>query len=157
MATPENCLGHQSRAERRNKIQRLHESPVETPDENLKMLIKKGPTSEETSLKGLEEYFADKSGWKVLEDGGVLSIPVVEFRMMDQPKPADFNESKETKIEHYPVGQTIEDLNALVLAKFKEEKENFLAAGMSEEESERFANVATLKFPLFSALAGRRG
>ena len=90
MATPDECLGHQIRAERSKKIEKLLKSPLETPDENLKVVIKKGPTSEETSLKGLEEFFAIKSGWKVIEDGGVLSIPVVEFRMMDQPKPQDF-------------------------------------------------------------------
>ena len=56
-------------------------------DENLTVLIKKGPVSVETSLKELEENYASKPEWKVIEDGGVLSIPMEEFRMINPPKP----------------------------------------------------------------------
>ena len=52
----------------------------------MKVLIKKGPVSVETSLKELEEIYASKPEWKVIEDGGVLSIPVEEFRMNDPQK-----------------------------------------------------------------------
>jgi hypothetical protein len=58
---------------------------VRHPDENLRVLIKKGPVSEETSLKELEENYARKPEWKVIEEGGVLSIPVEEFRMIINP------------------------------------------------------------------------
>ena len=55
-------------------------------DKNLRVLIKKGPVSEETSLKKLEDYFANTPEWKVIEDGPVLSIPLEEFRIIDPPK-----------------------------------------------------------------------
>ena len=71
MATVENCLGNQSRVMRKNKIKMLLESPLKSPDKNLKVLIKKGPLSEERSLKELEEYFALRPEWKVIKDGGV--------------------------------------------------------------------------------------
>ena len=112
MTTRENCLGHQSRFERKNKIKILLESPLKSPDKNLKVLIKKGPVSKETSLKELEDYFASKPEWKVIEDGGVLSIPLEEFRMVDPPKPdrsgrVAFDRKKEgksTKVEDYTGG-----------------------------------------------------
>ena len=75
------CLGHGERGARRNKIRRHLKSPLKNPDENLRVLIKKGPVSVETSLKELEEDYAGKPEWKVIEEGGVLSIPVED----DQP------------------------------------------------------------------------
>ena len=53
MATPDECLGHQIRAERSKKIEKLLKSPLETPDENLKVVIKKGPTSEPQGSGGI--------------------------------------------------------------------------------------------------------
>ena len=54
-------MGHQGRVERKNKIKMLLESPLKCPDKNLKVLIKKGPVSgQETSLKELEDYFANR-------------------------------------------------------------------------------------------------
>ena len=85
MTTLDNCVGHQIRVERKNKIKILLESPLKSLDKNLKVLIKKGPVSEDTSLNELEDYFASKPEWKVIEDGGVLSIPVEEFRMINLP------------------------------------------------------------------------
>ena len=41
----------------------------------------------ETSLKELEENYASKAEWKVIEGGGVLSVPVEEFRIINPPKP----------------------------------------------------------------------
>ena len=81
------CLGHSERGVRGNKIKRMLDSPQETPDENLRVLIKRGPKKEETSLKELEENYASKPEWKVIEGGGVLSVPVEEFRMINIPKP----------------------------------------------------------------------
>ena len=53
MAHSSTCLGHKEREERANKIIRLATRPKETPDENLRVLIKKGPVLVETSLMEL--------------------------------------------------------------------------------------------------------
>ena len=114
-----------------NKIKKLLKSSPKTLDDTRRMLIKKGPVSVETSLKELEENYASKPEWKVIEEGGVLSIPVEEFRMIDPQKPENFGKAKGkkgTKIENYTVGQTIENLNSLVLTKYNEEKEKSKAA-----------------------------
>ena len=67
------CLGHEVRSARKNKITKLSTSLIKVPDEDKIVLIKKGPVSVETSLKELEENYARKPEWKVIEDGGVLS------------------------------------------------------------------------------------
>ena len=85
MADTSTCLGHKEREDRRNKIVNLASKPKETPDETCRVLIKKGPVSVETSLKELEENYESKPEWKVIEEGGVLSIPVEEFRMINPP------------------------------------------------------------------------
>ena len=149
------CLGHREREARKNKISKLLGSPLENPDESLRVLIKKGPVSVETSLKEVEENYASKPEWKVIEEGGVLSIPVEEFRMIDPQKPENFGKAKGkkgTKIENYTVGQTIENLNSLVLTKYNEEKEKIKATGKSKAECERLAEATAYKLPLFSAL-----
>ena len=84
---PNNCVGHKLREERRQKIKKLQNSELVVLDENLRLLIKKGPVSVETSLRELEENYASKPEWKVIEGGGVLSVPVEEFRMINLPKP----------------------------------------------------------------------
>ena len=154
MAEPSECLGHAERYVRMKKIEKIRASPAfESLDEDKKVLIKKGPVSVETSLKKLEENYASTSSWKMIEDGGVLSVPVEDFRMIDLQKPEDFGKvKKETKIESYTVGQTIENLNSLILSKYNEEKERFMSAGKSETLSEQLANAATCRFPLFSAV-----
>ena len=81
MAESSVCFGHQERGSRKNKITKLTTSLMKFPDEGKKILIKKGPVSLETSLKELEENYARKPEWKVIEEGGVLSIPVEEFRI----------------------------------------------------------------------------
>ena len=104
---------------------------MKSPNKNLKVLIKKGPISVETSLKELEENYASKPEWKVIEEGGVLSIPVEEFRMINPPKPdhsgsIGFDKKKrgeERQIDSYPVAQTVNNLNEQVLVKYNEEKE----------------------------------
>ena len=52
-----NCLGHEQRGERANKIKKLLKSSPKILDEpgTHRVLIKKGPISVETSLKDLEE------------------------------------------------------------------------------------------------------
>ena len=116
------CVGHPLRSERLKKTQELLNSPPGVTDKKLKILIRKGSTLVETSLQDLEESFAFNPSWKAIECGEVVSIPVVEFRTIDQHKPDAFEKTSETQIEHYSVTQTISDLEALVLAKFNEEK-----------------------------------
>ena len=75
--------------------------------------------------------------------------------MIDLQKPENFGKAKGkkgTKIENYTVGQTIANLNALVLTKYNEEKAKSEAAGKSKAEAERLAAAASYKLPLFSAL-----
>ena len=86
MAEPNVCLGHGERGGRRNKINKLLTSSQQTPYGNLRVLIKMGPVSEELSLKELEKIYANKPEWKVVEEGGVLSIPVEEFRITNPQK-----------------------------------------------------------------------
>ena len=79
MADSSTCLGHKEREARTNKIGKLSTRPKATPDENCRVLIKKGPESVETSLKELEDIYENKPEWKVIEDGGVLSIRIGEI------------------------------------------------------------------------------
>ena len=65
------CLGHEEREARKNKILKVMGSQLKNPDENLRVLIKKGPVTVETGLKELEENYASKPEWKVIEEGGV--------------------------------------------------------------------------------------
>ena len=121
---------HDEREARRNKTVKMLKLPLKYPDENLRVLIKRGPVSVKTSLKELEENYASKPEWKVMEEGGVLSIPVEEFRMINPPKPDREGGVKFQKkqgaggkqIDSYPVGQTVGNLNETILAKYNEAK-----------------------------------
>ena len=53
MAESGDCVGHDLRSARRNKVDKLLGSPQKNPDENMRVLIKKGPVSVEASLKDL--------------------------------------------------------------------------------------------------------
>ena len=64
MAESGNCLGHSERASRHNKVNRVRESPVHVPDENRRVLIKRGSVLVETSLKDLEDNYANKPEWR---------------------------------------------------------------------------------------------
>ena len=116
MAQSCNCWGHKEREDKANKILKLSSKPKETPDEYCRALIKKGPISVETSLKELEDNYVIKPAWTVIDDGGVLSIPVEELRMENPPRPdrsgqVVFKEKKGgggKQIESYTVGETIE-------------------------------------------------
>ena len=87
MAQQFTCIGHKEREDRAHVISQMATKPNETPDENLRVLVKRGPISVETSLKQLEDEYEKKPEWKVIEDGGVLSIPVEELRMENPPRP----------------------------------------------------------------------
>ena len=153
-----NCLGHQVRENRKNKISLLAASSKKAPDENCKALINKGPVSVETSLKELEEHFESKSGWKKIEDGGVLVIPVEELRMENPPQPnrsgqVVFSEKKNrNQIDNYPIIQTVHNMNGLIRNKYEEEKEKAKSAGKSTFEAEKTAFVEARKLPQFLAV-----
>ena len=53
---------------RKNQINKSPNSPLDSLNDLRKVLIKKGPVSVETSLKELEENYASKSNWKVIEE-----------------------------------------------------------------------------------------
>ena len=153
MAASKLCLGHSERGARVNKIKRMLDSPQETPDENPRVLIKRGPNKEETSLKELEENYARKPEWKVIEGGGVLSVPVEEFRMINPPKPdregnVQFGEKKgkgtKHQIDNYPVTQTIAQLNKEILRMHETEKERSQAAGISKADAESAAQAMAI-------------
>jgi len=160
MGEPTRCLGHRERESRKNVINKLLTSPLDSLDDLRKVLVKKGPVSEETSLKELEENYASKPEWKVIEDGGVLSIPVEEFRMINLPRPdhagkIDYGRKKGgagKTIEDYPPAQTVGNLNKQIEFKYDNEKEKAKAAGESDFESEREAQAMATRLPVFNAV-----
>ena len=87
MALSFTCIGHKEREERRKKIRNLVIRPLKIIDESFRVLIKRGPVNVETSLKELEEDYESKPEWKLIKEGGVLSVPVEELRMENLPKP----------------------------------------------------------------------
>ena len=56
------------------------------------------------------------------------------------------------QIENYPVGQTVENLEALVLAKYKKAKETAKNSGKSNSQAEREAANEAVRLPQFQAL-----
>ena len=81
------CLGHKERARRKNIIAKLITKSALAPDEYCRISIKRGPVSVETSLKALEEDYESKPEWKLIKEGGVLSVPAEELRMLNFLKP----------------------------------------------------------------------
>ena len=156
--TNSKCWGHAERAATKNKINKLLKSPQQTLDEEFKVLIKKGPMSVETSLKELRENFAGKGNWRQIQEGGILSVPLDEFWMIDPPQPNQAGQvvfgrgGKGTKIENYSVVQTIEKLNALILQKYNNEKKEAKTAGKSADESETKARAEAYHLPQFKAV-----
>ena len=118
------CEGHFARVARKQKLEKVF-----TPDlpEDRAVLIKKGPSiSVETSLKDLEEIYKKKLEWDLVDSGGVLSVHVEELRMTNFPKPdrngiVNFRKKKGVNlIQNFPVGQTVGNLNAEILAKYNQ-------------------------------------
>merc|ERR1719341_378747 len=118
----------------------------------------------ETSLKELDDKYERKPGWKVIDDGGVLSIPLDELRMENPPRPdcsgqVVFKEKKGgggKQIENYPVVQTIDNLNELIRDKYEEEKKKAKASGKSESEAEKKAFAEATRLPQFTAVKARQ-
>ena len=93
MAQSITCLGHKEREDRMNKIGKLVSRPKEAPDDNLRVLIKRGPVSVETSLKDLEDNYKSKPEWKLIEDkpeGNIgLERPGLEVAWRCRDRPGD--------------------------------------------------------------------
>ena len=161
MAQAGDCLGHQERENRRNKILNLAESSKETPDENLRANVRGSSGPRSWSLKELEDDFGTKPEWKRIDDeGGVLSIPMVELRMQNPPRPDSsgkvaFKEKKGgggKQIESYPVAQTTDNINELIREKYEEEKKKAKDAGKSELKACDIASKAATNLPQFTAV-----
>ena len=158
MAESPNCQGHQKREQRRDKIDKLAESSMDTPDESCRILIKKGPVAVEASLKELEVAYESTPEWKMVKKGGVLSVPEEELRMENPPKPDRSGQvvfkrgGGGNQIEHYNVVQTVSYLNEEIRVKHEEEKQKARAAGMSESEAEKEASGAAAKLPQYQAV-----
>ena len=161
MSDPKVCLGHSERGARVNKIERLLDSPQQTPDENLKVLIKRGPKTVESSLKELEKDYRRKREWKMIKKGGVLSVPVEEFRMINLPKPDRRGNVKFVEktgknagnlIESFPVTQTVSCLNEEIQGQYNEEIEKAKAAGKSKDNPERAAQAFIKGLPKCTAV-----
>ena len=160
MAQQFTCLGHKEREDRRNKISNLATNSAETPDKNYRVSVKRGPVNVETSLKELEEDYESKPEWKLIKEGGVLSVPVEELRMENLPKPdrsgqVVFKEKRGgggKQIESYPVGQTIDHMNELLREKYEEEKQKAKAAGKGVSEAEKKGFAASTKLPQLQAV-----
>ena len=73
------CIGHEMRTARKNKITKMLNEPSRIPTKSKKVQIKKGPVSVESSLNELENFYSNRPEWKVIEDGGVLGVPVQEY------------------------------------------------------------------------------
>ena len=123
MADTRSCRGRSERIRRTSKKKKLAQKSWTYLERDVKVLVKLGPVSVETSLKELEEKYASKPEWKVIEEGGVLSVPVEEFRMINPPKPdhsgkLEFGKRKESAegkhLDSYPVCQTIDHLNKVI-------------------------------------------
>ena len=95
---------------------------------------------------------------KVIEEGGVLSIPLEELRMEKPPRPdrsgqVVFKEKKVgNQIDNYPVVDTIDNMNALIRDKYEEVKKTAKAAGKSESEAEILVFAEATKVPKFRAV-----
>ena len=177
MAASSVCLGHEERVSRRNKTLKLLQGSPQALDEEKRILIKKGPVSAKTSLREIEIHYKSRPEWRVVEEGGVLSIPVEEFRMV-KPSPKWTQAVQETKkqgllekvgkifskaprnkpsmrdIEHYPVGVTSEKLMEQSLGTYQEFKESAKKAGKSNNEAEKIAGTQASKEPHFQAVKG---
>ena len=165
MAGADKCWGHGDRLTRQNEIIKMLGSSKQPVDENFKILIKRGPVSKETSLKEIEESYASTAAWRKIEDGGILGVPLEEFRMIHPPRPDqksgqfDFGKGqhgKGAKIENYTVAETITSLSALLHENFIQEKVMAKAAGMSEAESDEMADAEVIRSPPFNALKAWR-
>ena len=159
MADSSICFGHTDRAARKEKISQAMANPPKSPVESKIVLLRKGPVSAKTSLRELEEHYARKPEWKVIEEGGMLSVPVEELRMMNPPKPdrkgnIKFAEKKgkgaANQIDNYSMAETVTNLKENIVLKYDAERERETAAGNTN--ADRSAQIMALKLPEFTAV-----
>ena len=149
MAHSKMCLGHEERACRRNIIAQLITKSASAPDENCRISIKRGPVNVETSLKELEEDYESKPEWKLIKEGGVLSVPVEELRLENLPN----RDKRRARGKHNEVvGQTIKNLNEEIRDKYEAEKQKAKATGKSKSEAEKKGFAASTKLPQLQAV-----
>ena len=155
------CLGHTERRDRKFKIQQMKTVSNKLPDVDLRILIKKGPVSVDTSLKELEDHFEAEgtSEWTIINGDKVHSVPVEEFRLENPPCPNHSGQvvfgkkqGGRKQIDNFPVGQTIGNMNAFVLDKYKEAKQTANIAGKTEAEAERAGLSEANRHPSFHAV-----
>ena len=154
------CIGHELRTARKNKITKMLKEPCNTPKGTKRVLIKKGPVSVESSLKELEDFYASRPEWEVIKEGGVLSVPVQEYRLMNPPNPdrdgnVVFGQRKGStrkQIDHYTVAETIGNLNAIIKEHYNKVKAQALARGKSVLQAEAAAQAEALQLPQFQAV-----
>ena len=160
MGEPSKCWGHREREKRNRLINGILTSPLYTLNDLQRVLIKRGTVSEETSLKELEKSFSSNPEWRVIVNGGVVSLPVEVFRMINPPRPdkegnIDYGRRTEgagRKIEHYPPAQTIENLNNGIVSKYNKELDDAKAAHKSNSQAEIDAHNTATKLPEFCAV-----
>ena len=146
-----NCLGHEQRDQRANKIKKMLKSSPKILDDpgTHRVLIKKGPISVKTSLLCKQAWVEGDWGWRSAQHpyGGVQD---------DQSSKTRKNQKKGrgagNQIESYPAGQTIKNLNEQIMAKYKEEKEKAKTAGKSKADAESAAQTMAKKLPEFTAV-----
>ena len=133
----------------------------ETPDENLRANVRDRSGTRSWSLKELEGDFGTKPEWKrIHNEGGVLSIPMVELRMQNPPRPdssgnvafREVTRGGGKQIENYVVTQTVGYLNKLIQNKYEEEKKKAQNAGKSEPKACDIASKAATNLPQFTAV-----
>ena len=153
------CEGHTARVARKHRTDKLLADRKLDPPEDKTVLIKKGPSiSVQTSLRDLEDMYKNNLEWDLVDRGGVLSVPVEELRMTNFPKPdrngsMNFSKKKGVNlIQNFPVGQTIGNLNAEILAKYNQVQEDAKASGKSEKECLQKAKDEATKLPQFQAV-----
>ena len=118
--------------ERKNKISDMASRPIEIPDENCKISIRKaGSESTEWSLKDLEVSYESSPEWRKIKDGGVLCVPVEEPRLRRRPEPGrsgrvtfpEHEDGHGNKIDNYTPAETVHKLWEPVRDRYKKKRE----------------------------------
>ena len=103
-----------------------------------RVVVKTTEETAKTSTEEMKENFAKTAEWKVIEGGGVLSVPVTELRLLNMPGPdrrtgkREFEKhqvrAKTNVIDYYSVDQTERRMNDELKAEYDRVKDS----GMSD-------------------------
>ena len=114
MADLHTCVnnGHDERAQRKNK----KFTNVGSVDLTKSIILKESPSSTPfINLKDIETKFEETDEWKDVKEGGVLPIPVLEYRLQKPPRPnpdgkVEFEKKKKKQktktIDSYSIAET---------------------------------------------------